>query len=192
MPTTIESRLSDVAKQFGGSMQVAGVAMIVLGVIAMLAPFASGVVFDVIFAALLIGVGIAQLAEAFHAERWQRGVLVGISGIVAIVAGGIALARPVIGLIALTFVFIVFLVIDGSARLAVGFGLPRGTSGKGWVIASGIVAIVLALLAALSMPQSSFWLIGTFVGASLVVGGISRLMMSREVRRAFTPARTEA
>jgi uncharacterized membrane protein HdeD (DUF308 family) len=192
MPTTMESRLSDVVKQFRGTMQVAGVAMIVLGVIAMLAPFASGVVFDVIFAALLIGVGIAQLSEAFRAETWQRGVLVGLSGIVAIIAGGIALARPVIGLIALTFVFIAFLVIDGGARLAVGFGLPRGTPGKGWVIASGFVAILLALLAAISMPQSTFWLIGTFVGASLVVGGISRLMMGRAVRRELTPARTEA
>ncbi len=49
-----------------------GIAMVVIGVLAVLAPLASGVVFDMLFGALLIGAGVVELVDATRVGTWQR------------------------------------------------------------------------------------------------------------------------
>jgi len=48
----------------------------------------------------------------------------------------------------------------------------------------GIITLVLGLLVYLQWPSSSNWAIGTLVGVSLIVTGVTRLMLSLAVRRA--------
>jgi uncharacterized membrane protein HdeD (DUF308 family) len=161
-----------------------GVAMVVLGVLAILAPMATGVVFDMLFGALLIGAGIVELLDAFRAGTWQRGVLLGLAGIVTLAAGVLYVARPVVGLVVLTLVFIAYLVFVGAFRIVMAFQLPRGSPGKVWGVVSGVVALVLAYLSIVQMPNVSMWLIGTFIGVSLIFAGVARISLARGFRRA--------
>ncbi len=160
-------------------MLATGVAMVVIGILAILAPLASGALFDMFFGALLIGAGIVELIDAFRAGTWQRGVLLGLAGIVTLAAGALYMARPVMGLIVLTVVFIAYLVLVGAFRIVMAFALPRGTPGRGWAFVSGVVALVLAYLAIARMPNISLWLIGTFIGVSLIFAGIARISLAR-------------
>ncbi len=161
-----------------------GVAMVVIGVLAMLAPLASGVLFDMIFGALFIGAGIVEFIDAFHAGTWQRGVLLGLAGLISLAAGVLYIARPVVGLVVLTVVFIGYLVFVGAFRIIMAFQLPRGAPGKGWAFVSGVVALVLAYLTMSQMPTISLWLIGTFVGVSLIFAGVARISLARGFRKA--------
>ena len=161
-----------------------GVAMVVIGILAILAPLASGVVFDMLFGALLIGAGIVEFIDAFRAGTWQRGVLLGLAGIVTLAAGILFIARPVVGLVTLTVVFIAYLVFVGAFRIVMAFQLPRGAPGKGWAFVSGVVALVLAYLTITQMPNVSVWLIGTFIGVSLIFAGVARISMARGFRKA--------
>jgi uncharacterized membrane protein HdeD (DUF308 family) len=163
-----------------------GVAMVVIGILAILAPLASGVVFDMFFAALLIGAGIVEFIDAFRAGTWQRGVLLGLAGIVTLAAGVLFIARPVVGLVALTVVFIAYLVFVGAFRIVMAFQLPRGAPGKGWAFVSGVVALVLAYVTITQMPNVSVWLIGTFIGVSLIFAGVARISMAHGFRKATT------
>src|SRR6266851_2507176 len=115
-----------------------GIAMVVIGILAILAPLASGVVFDMFFGALLIGAGIVELIDAFRAETWQRGVLFALAGIITLAAGVLYIARPVVGLVALTVVFIAYLIFLGAFRIVMAFQLPRGSPGKVWGFVSGV------------------------------------------------------
>lgn len=161
-----------------------GVAMVVIGILAILAPLASGLVFDMFFGALLIGAGIVELIDAFRATTWQRGVLLGLVGVVTLAAGVLYLARPVVGLVVLTVVFIAYLIFVGAFRIVMAFQLPRGSPGKVWSFVSGIIALVLAYLAIAQMPTISVWLIGTFIGVSLIFAGVARISMARGFRNA--------
>jgi uncharacterized membrane protein HdeD (DUF308 family) len=165
-------------------LRVTGIVLVVIGVLAILAPLASGLAFDLFFGALLIAAGIVELVDAFRIGTWQRGVLLGLAGVVTLIAGVFYLARPAVGLVALTVVFIGYLVLVGSFRIVMAFQLPRGTPGKGMGFVSGIVALVLAYLALAQMPNTSSWLIGTYIGVSLIFAGADRIWLARGVRRA--------
>src|SRR2546428_9541914 len=83
-----------------------GIAMVVIGILAILAPLTSGVVFDMLFGALLIGAGIVEFIDAFRAGTWPRGVLLGLARIVTLAARVLLIARPGVGPVALTVGFI--------------------------------------------------------------------------------------
>jgi uncharacterized membrane protein HdeD (DUF308 family) len=161
-----------------------GIAMVIIGVLAALAPLASGLLFDLLFGALLIAAGIVELVDAFRSPGWRRGVLIAITGIVTLAAGVLCTLHPVVGLVALTVVFIAYLVFAGAFRMAMAFQLPSGVPGRVWTFLSGVVSLVLAFLAMSQMPITSLWLIGTFIGASLFSDGIARISLARGLRKA--------
>ncbi len=165
-------------------LRVTGVVMVVIGILAVLAPLASGLVFDLFFGALLIAAGIVEFIDAFRAGTWQRGVLLALAGVVTLVAGVLFLARPLVGLVVLTVAFVAYLVFVGAFRIVMAVQLPKGTPGKGMGIVSGIVALVLAYIALAKLPNVSAWLIGTFIGVSLIFAGIERIWQARGIRRA--------
>lgn len=160
-----------------------GVAMIIIGVLATLAPLASGIVFNLLFGALMIGAGIVELIDAFRAANWQRGVLSGLAGILTLAAGFLTVVRPVVGLVALTIVLIGYLIFVGAFRMVMAFQLLTSAGGRFWTFLSGIVALLLAALAIAQMPITSVWLIGTYIGVSLIFGGVARISLARGFRR---------
>lgn len=181
---TFQDMLREGTLTVSDALLATGVAMVVIGVLAILAPMTSGVLFDMFFGALFIGAGIVELIDAFRAGMWQRSVLLGLAGIVTLAAGVLYIAHPVVGLVVLTVVFIAYLVFVGAFRIVMAFQLPSGSPGKVWGVASGAVALVLAYLAIAQMPRISAWLIGTFIGVSLIFAGVARIAAARGFRKA--------
>jgi uncharacterized membrane protein HdeD (DUF308 family) len=181
---TFQEMLKEGTLAGSDTLTATGVAMVVIGILAILAPLASGVLFDMVFGALFIGAGIVEMIDAFRAGTWQRGVLLVLAGIVTLAAGVLVIARPVLGLVALSVVFIAYLVFVGALRLVMAFQLPRGAPGKLWAFLSGAVSLALAYLTLAQMPTISVWLIGTFVGVSLIFAGVARISLARGIRHA--------
>jgi uncharacterized membrane protein HdeD (DUF308 family) len=181
---TFQDMLKEGSLTAHDALMATGIAMVVIGILAILAPLASGLVFDMIFGALLIGAGIVEFFDAVRAGTWQRGALLGLAGLVTLAAGVFYIARPVVGLVALAVVFIAYLVFVGVFRIVGAFQLPRGTPGKMWSFVSGVVALVLAYLAIGQMPNLSVWLIGTFIGVSLIFAGVARISVARGFHKA--------
>lgn len=184
METTFRQVLKEDAVAGSRALMATGIAMVIIGILAALAPLASGLVFDVLFGALLVVAGIVELFDAFQSARWQRGVLVALGAIVTLTVGVLYVMRPMVGLVALTVVFIAYLVFAGAFRIVLAFELPSGVPGRFWTFVSGVVALVLAFMAIRQMPATSLWLIGTFIGASLFTGGIARLSLASGLRKA--------
>ena len=59
----------------------------------------------------------------------------------------------------------------------------RPLAGSGWVLFDGIVTLVLAVIIWTGWPARSAWVIGTLVGISMFFSGVTRLMLSLDVRR---------
>jgi uncharacterized membrane protein HdeD (DUF308 family) len=168
----------------GDVLLAMGIALVVLGGIAVLAPLASGFLFDILFGALLIGAGIVEFMDAFRSGSWQRGALLGLAGLVTLAAGILYIARPLVGLVALTVVFLAYLAFLGTFRIVMSVHLPRGTPGKVMSFVSGLLTLALAFIAGSELPSISPWLIGTFIGASLIVAGVARISLALGFRKA--------
>ena len=184
METTFKQALKEDAVASSKMLTTTGVAMVIIGILAALTPLASGLAFDVLFGALLVAAGIVELFDAIQSDRWQRGVLVALGGIVTLALGVLYVIRPMVGLVSLTAVFIAYLVFAGAFRIVLAFELPPGVPGRFWTFLSGAVSLMLAFLAIRQMPTTSVWLIGTYIGATLFTGGIARISLGRGVRKA--------
>jgi uncharacterized membrane protein HdeD (DUF308 family) len=110
------------------------------------------------------------------AALWE--ILLGIAyGVI----GFYLLAHPAAGLASLTFAVAIYLFVEGILELMLAFQLRTGT---GWLVLDGVVTLVLAAMIWSTWPSSSEWVLGTLVGISMLLSGITRLMMSLAVHRA--------
>lgn len=161
---------------------VLSVLLIAAGAIAILSPMIAGVAITVVVGWLLIFSGALHLAFAFGSGRagaalWQ--VLLGLAyGLI----GVYVLANPVAGLASLTFAIAIYLFVEGVLEFMLSFQL-RPAPGSGWLLADGIITLVLAVMIWSTWPSSATWVVGTLVGISMFFSGITRLMLSLSVRR---------
>jgi uncharacterized membrane protein HdeD (DUF308 family) len=161
---------------------VLSVLLTVTGVIAICLPMIAGIAITAVVGWLLIFSAALHLAFAWGAGRagmvlWQ--VLLGVAyGFI----GFYMLANPVAGLASLTFAIAIYLFVEGVLELILSFQL-RPAAGTGWLLADGIITLILAVMIWSTFPSSAAWVVGTLVGISMFFSGITRLMLSLAVRR---------
>jgi uncharacterized membrane protein HdeD (DUF308 family) len=175
-----EGIIGGVRRASGWSIAL-GILMIVAGMIAIFAPLEAGLVVVIVVGWMAIFNGVAQIVYAFSHEarhRWLEGIL----GIIYIIAGIYLLMHPVGALLALTILLGSFLVVYGIFALILAFRM-RPAPGWGWVLFDAIVTFLLGVLIYVHWPGTSDWVIGTLIGISFIVSGVSRLMVSMAVRK---------
>ena len=176
-----ETVLNGVKRASGWSMAL-GVVMILAGVIAISAPIIPGIVIVYIVAWTAIFNGGAQVVYGIRAESGGRLVLEVLLGLLYMVAGVFILMHPLGGLLALTLIIASFFLLYGVLAVVLALQM-RPYPGWGWILFDAIVTIFLGALIWAHWPISSEWLVGTLVGISFIVSGVSRLMLSSAVRK---------
>ena len=73
-------------------------------------------------------------------------------------------------------------VAKGVFQLILGLQM-RPHTGSGWVITSGVIALVAGVLIYLQWPFSALYLLGTLAGISLIFSGWSYVMIALAGRR---------
>ena len=179
-----ETIVDDVKRASGWSIAL-GVLMILAGMLAIFSPLFAGVIVVYVVAWTAILDGIFQIVYGFRAYSGGRTVLEILLGLLYIAAGVYILMHPQNGLLAITLVIAVFLLIYGVFAVVLAFQL-RPRSGWGWVLFDAIVTILLGVLIWAHWPVNSAWVVGTLLGISFIVSGVSRLMLSMSVRRLAT------
>jgi uncharacterized membrane protein HdeD (DUF308 family) len=179
--------LPDIVKRASGWSIALAILMILAGMVAIAAPLIAGVVIIYVVAWTAIFNGGFQIVYAFRAHSGGRMILELLLGLLYIVAGVFILMHPSGGLLALTLIIACFLLVYGVFALVLAFQM-RPHSGWGWVLFDAIVTILLGALIWAHWPYNSEWVIGTLVGISFIVSGVSRLMLSFAVRNVATKA----
>jgi uncharacterized membrane protein HdeD (DUF308 family) len=152
-----------------------------LGVFLIVYPLAAAAMTTVLLGWALIFVGIAHFVFALHSQTAGNfflkvflSVLYGICGI--------ALAFfPIVGVAALTGIVGTLFLIQAGLLTATAFQL-KPLEGWGWVLADAAASLLLAVLILAGWPSSSVWAIGTLVGVSVFMSGISRIMIATKIR----------
>lgn len=159
-----------------------GVLLIIFGMLAIGEPFLAAIAVATFFAWLLILVGIVHAVLAFHAHTgtslgWK--LLVGVA---YIFIGGYLLFRPVVGVATLTLMLAFLFLFEGVLDFML-WWKSRAQSGAFWILVDSIITLLLGGMIYVHWPTSSVWAIGTLVGISMIISGVTRIMLSLAVRK---------
>ena len=179
---SIGSEVKSIAKESIGWSIALSVALIVLGLLALMIPLAAGVAANLVVAWLLMIGGVAHLIFAWHVRGAGGHIWEALVGLAYIVIGIYMLMHPLLGLLSLTIVLAVYLLVKGVSLIVLGSRM-RGLSGSGWLIFDGVICVVLAGFIYWNLPYAAVWLIGTYIGITMLFSGFSRLMLSLAARK---------
>jgi uncharacterized membrane protein HdeD (DUF308 family) len=168
---------------------VEGIILLILGLAAILIPPIATLAVEIFLGWLFLISGVAGLITTFwmrHAPGFLWSLLSAVLG----VGVGIVLLRwPVSGVISLTLVLGVFFAIEGVASIMFGLDHRRELSGRwGWMLASGIIDLILAAIIFTGLPGTAAWALGLLVGINLVFGGSALIAMALHAHT-LAPAR---
>jgi uncharacterized membrane protein HdeD (DUF308 family) len=162
---------------------VEGIVLVVLGVLAILLPPLATLTFTILVGWLLLISGIMGLITTFMARGAPGFWWALLSAVLGIAAGLVLLARPVSGAISLTLLLIVFFIIEGVASIMYAIEHKNELSGRwGWMLASGIIDLVLAAMIWAGLPSTAEWALGLLVGINLLFGGSALIAMALHAR----------
>jgi uncharacterized membrane protein HdeD (DUF308 family) len=155
-----------------------GLAMVVVGIAAILFPIVSTIV-----AALLVGwvflfAGVLMTAGAFsiHGTGAFFGAL--LIGLLTLIAGLFLLFNPLAGALALTIMLGIVFLVQGAFELALAFEMrphPRWV----WMLLSGAVSVLLSVVIAIGLPGISLIALGIVLGINFLSTGLGYIFASR-------------
>jgi len=127
--------------------------------------------------------GVVHLVLAFQAHGAGSVIWKLLVGIAYVFFGGYLIVHPVAGVASLTLVLASLFLIEGILDVVLFFKM-RPLRGSNLVLLDGIITLALGLMIYMQWPSSSAWAIGTLVGVSLIISGVTRVMLSYAVRKA--------
>jgi uncharacterized membrane protein HdeD (DUF308 family) len=161
-----------------------GVSLIVLGMLAVGSPFLAAVAVNAFIAWLLVLAGVVHLTVAFHTREAGSLIWRVLVGLAYLFFGVYLIIHPALGVASLTLVLASLFLVEGILNIVLFFqvrSLP--IQGSGWLLIDGIITLLLGLMIYLQWPSSSAWAIGTLVGVSMIMSGVTRVMLSLAVRK---------
>jgi uncharacterized membrane protein HdeD (DUF308 family) len=157
-------------------MMTAGVALVILGVVAVVTPALAGGAVVIVIGAVLAGAGVTEIVQGVRTRTGAGKVLQVTLGGLAVICGLVVLAHPLFGLRFLTALLISFFVLEGLGKI-IGSFRYRATAGWLWMLGGGVVSLLLAVLIWRQWPMSGMWAVGTLVGIDLVTTGVSLIAL---------------
>jgi len=174
---------SDIVRHASTWSILCGVLLVVLGMFAVASPALAAIAVNAIIAWLIVLAGVVHLVLAFYAHRAGSLLWKLVVGLAYVFFGVYLIAHPAIGVASLTLVLASLFLVEGILDIALFFQM-RAVGGSSWILIDGIITLLLGLMIYLQWPSSSSWAIGTLVGVSLIISGVTRLMLSVAVRKA--------
>jgi uncharacterized membrane protein HdeD (DUF308 family) len=161
---------------------IEGVLLVAAGLLAIIYPVISAEAVIVLLGWLLIISGVLQglsLIGARHVTHFWPQL---ISVILAMLVGLLFLRDPAQGMTTITLLLIVFFMIEGISKVVFALTI-RPFPNWGWVLASGLVGILLSLILWANLPVTAVWLIGLLLGVNLISVGAAIAYLAWQARQ---------
>jgi uncharacterized membrane protein HdeD (DUF308 family) len=161
---------------------VAGVILVIAGMLAIGVPWIPALVATFWVAWALVFGGVAEIIHGFDSRdrmAWNLAL-----GLLYVAVGLYILYRPGPSLAALALVLGVFLLIAGIMLAFIALQW-RPMAGWGLWLFDAIITLLLAFLILEGWPSNSAAMLGLFVGASMLISGVNRLVVGSAVRAAI-------
>lgn len=169
-------------------LTILGIIMLVGGVLAFFDPFAASLTVTAVAGAAFLLAGLTQLWLAFSDRRDALGgrVIGALIGLAFVLFAISLLMNPIAGLITLTVAVAILFVMLGGLRLAYALRM-RPRTGWGWIAASGVMSILLAVLILLGLPSAALGILGLFLAIDLTMSGLATLALAWQQPKDASP-----
>lgn len=181
----LHARMQQAVKSHWKGFLIEGIILVILGLAAIIVPPLASVAVAIFLGWMFLISGVVGLFLTFSAREAPGFWWALISAIIALAAGVILLWRPLQGTLTLTIILGVYFVAEGVATIMYALEHRRELIGRwGWLMAAGLVDIIIAGMIITGLPGSAAWAIGLLVGINLVFGGSSLIGMALAARKA--------
>lgn len=157
-----------------------GVIVILIGLLALLNPLATGVATGFLLGVMLVVFGIFAIAAGLSSlsgrARWIELLL----GMLGIVAGAVTIFNPFAGALSLVLLIGAWLLVSGIFEIVSAF---RTAHDRVWRLLLGVLDVVLGGLLLFSGPATGFTFLALCVGISFLFRGIFLVMLALGLRR---------
>ena len=143
-----------------------GIALVLLGALAIVRSVAATVVSMLFFGWLLLFAAGIEVVQAIMVGKWAGLFQHWLSAALFGVLGALIIWRPLVTAEILTLLIGAFFLVAGAFQLITPFviSLPEW----GWHTLNGLITFVLGILILAQWPVSGLWVIGLFLGIELV------------------------
>lgn len=179
--TVMRAALRDAIKRNSVWYLLQGGLMVLAGIVALVYPIVSSVTIILMLGWLLIISGIAQAISLIDASKVPHFWPQLISVVLSVLIGILLVRNPGEGLLTLTLLMIVYFMVGGMAKIIFALTI-RPFPNWIWLMASGIVGVILAIYLWSSLPLTAAWLLGVLVGIQLICEGAALAYMAWQVR----------
>lgn len=167
-------------KKFGPYTLVTGILLIILGIAGIAFPalmsFATS-----IFVASLLSVG--GIFWAIHTYKYNpKSVMDWLKPSLLLISGGLMLFYPITGVATVGLLLAVYLLLDAMASFALAQSI-HPAKGWGWMTFNGAISALLATLFLIGWPGTSLWMVGLYVGISLLFDGWALIAIGWTLRK---------
>jgi uncharacterized membrane protein HdeD (DUF308 family) len=165
-----------------GWFLVFGIALVLIGVLAIARAVAATVVSMLFFGWLLVIAAGIEIVQAIMVGKWAGLYHHWLGAILFGVLGALIVWRPLVSAEILTLLMGAFFLVAGLFQLITPFlvSLPEW----GWHALNGIITLVLGILILAQWPVSGLWVIGLFVGIELIFYGGAWIALALRLRSA--------
>ena len=198
-PSAIDAGVADTRQQVRGAVGMAesqiaehwvwylvlGAVLLFAGVVAIAFPFLSTVAAKIALGWIFLFSGAVTIVHAFSAGNWRGLFWNLLIGVLYALAGLYLAFLPLAGIVTLTLLVALLLLVDGVLEIVMAYQI-RPHTGWGWVLASGVAALIAGLLIASQLPSSATWVIGVLVGLKMIMAGWSFIALALGSHRADT------
>lgn len=149
---------------------IQGGVMVVTGVLALLFPALMSTGLIELLGWLLVISGVFQSITLVGATQVPYFWLQLVSTALQVVVGYLLISHPEAGVYAIMLLMLVLFMVGGIARIVFAL-MIRPMPDWGWILGSGVVAIVCSVVLIGSLPQAAAWLLGVLLGIQLITEG---------------------
>jgi uncharacterized membrane protein HdeD (DUF308 family) len=181
----LQSKMSAAVREHWKAFLFEGILLAILGFAAMIVPPLASLAVTIFLGWMFLVTGIAGLVLSFWARAMPGFWWSLISAALAVLAGGILLARPMQGVLTLTIVVGAYFLAEGVTTIMYALEHRRELSERwSWLLVAGLMDILIAFFIIAGLPGSAEWAIGLLVGINLLFGGATLIGMALAARNA--------
>jgi uncharacterized membrane protein HdeD (DUF308 family) len=181
----LRSKMNAAVREHWKAFLFEGILLAVLGLAAMIVPPLASLAVTIFLGWMFLVSGVAGLVLTYWARNMPGFWWSLISAALAVLAGGILLARPMQGVLTLTIVLGAYFLAEGVATIMYALEHRREISGRwSWLLVAGVMDILIAFFIIAGLPGSAQWAIGLLVGINLLFGGATLIGIALAARNA--------
>jgi uncharacterized membrane protein HdeD (DUF308 family) len=160
-----------------------GLGLVILGLVACVAPLMSGLAIAVVVGLVLLAAGALAVLFGVRARESGKGNLPLVIGGLAGISGVVLIVQPSAGLSVVRWILIAYMLISGASEVALALRL-RPDDGWAATLGGAAVSIAGALVLWYGWPISGARAVGLLVGTKLIASGWAVMRFHRALESA--------